>query len=76
MFENSRYFEPTRHKTGFLYCFADVRPHLISVEGRSKVAVTHLAVARRQNTGTGILGVLEEKRAACSEPPLCFYRDF
>ena len=32
-----------------------------SVEGRSKVAVAHLAVARSQNTGNGILGILLEK---------------
>jgi len=31
--------------------------HLGSVEGRSLSAVTHLARARRQNTGNGILGI-------------------
>jgi len=41
----------------------DVRPHRISVEGRSKAAVAHLAVARSQNTGTGILGDYERQAA-------------
>jgi len=43
------------------------------VEGRSKVAVAHLAVARSQNTGTGILGVTLRKRATCNGSPLHFY---
>lgn len=35
---------------------------MISVEGRSEVAVAHLAVARSQNTGSGILGYLKMRR--------------
>ena len=38
----------------------DVRPRIKSVEGRSRVAVAHLAVARSQNTRTGILGYIRK----------------
>ena len=40
-----------------------------AVEGRRAVEVTHLALARRQNRGDGILGILQIKAAACG----CFF---
>ena len=48
---------------------SDVRPPF-AVEGRRAVEVTHLALARRQNRGDGILGVLQIKS---SRRRLLFY---
>lgn len=50
-----------------------VRPPLIhqdAAEGKRAVAVTHLALARRQNMGNGILGVLMIRK----QLRLLFYR--
>lgn len=44
----------------------DVRPPVVrqcAVEGRSIIAVTHLALARSQNTGSGILGIYTKEEA-------------
>lgn len=61
-------FEPTFTFMGFQYLSLDVRPPF-AVEGRRAVEVTHLALARRQNRGDGILGILQIKAAACG----CFF---
>ena len=39
--------------------------HHYAVEGRKADAVAHLAVARSQNTGNGILGILLKKKGSC-----------
>ena len=44
---------------------------LICGEGRKADADTHLAAARSQNTGTGILGYTKDKRQPCKR--LSFY---
>ena len=71
MFVRESIIQPTiRHReSGFTP--ANVRPPF-AVEDRKADADTHLAVARSQNTGTGILGVTERKRAARCESPLSF----
>lgn len=54
---HSCYFEPTFIESGYLDSCMDARPPF-AVEGRDMCAVTHLALARSQNTGNGILGIL------------------
>ena len=36
-----------------------------AAEGRKADAVAHLAMARSQNTGNGILGILLKKKGSC-----------
>lgn len=42
---------------------ADIRGGHCAVEGRNMIAVTHLAVARSQNTGSGISGAYTKEEA-------------
>ena len=42
---------------------------IYAAEGRKADAVTHLAVARSQNTGNGILGYTKEKRQLLMQLP-------
>lgn len=50
-------------ETGLLYCRLYVRPHV--VEDRNSIADTHLALARRQKTGNGILGLRKRTGESC-----------
>ena len=45
------------------------------MEGRSLIAVTHLAEARRQNTGNGILGYFTKEEKAARLPFLYLRQD-
>ena len=57
-------------ETGLLYCRLDVRP--LVVEGRRLIADTHLAIARRQEMGNGILGLQRiKKRVMFHDSLLC-----
>ena len=56
MFDNSCLFEPTFTFNGIPISWSDVKPPF-AVEGRKPCAVAHLAYARSQKPGTGILGM-------------------
>ena len=45
------------------HIFVNMSSHRYAVEDRSASAVAHLAHARSQNSGTGILGILVNDRA-------------
>lgn len=67
MCDNSCYFEPTVTLNGIptlsCGCQASSSHGHCAGEGRSMVAVTHLAIARSQNTGSGILGIHTKEEA-------------
>ena len=46
---------------------------IYAAEGRKADAVTHLAVARSQNTGNGILGYTKEKRQLLMQLPFILF---
>ena len=51
------------------YIFVICQAVIYAAEGRKADAVTHLAVARSQNTGNGILGYTKEKRQLLMQLP-------
>ena len=67
MRDNSCYFEPTDTLNGIPIsscgCQASGLYGQCAVEGRNMIAVTHLAIARSQNTRFGILGPYTKEEA-------------
>ena len=48
-----------------LLALAGLKHYGTVCEDRKADAVTHLAVARSQNTGNGILGILQKMKGSC-----------
>lgn len=60
MYDSLRILNLHLRETGFLYSWWNVKPPL-AVEDRKPGAIAHLALARRQNRGNGILGSLHKR---------------